>query len=244
MKYPGKAIRLGDPRTGVVAELQKQLDLIGYELKVDGDFGRQTESAVRLFQTRRSLEPDGIVGPITWNAVFGEPQIIVVKPTHKLLGAVTEVAATQVGIKEVGANRGPVEIYLSSVKLPPGKPYCCAFTFWTFMRAAALVGVENPHFQTGHVLTHWKRAPEKAKLLPEQAIDDIKLIVPGSIFIIDHGNDRGHTGIVVSATSRGLVTIEGNTDPSGGRDGDGVYRRTRRFGEINVGYIDYSRTLQ
>jgi len=33
---------------------------------IDGIFGKQTELAVKAFQTVFGLEPDGIVGPITW----------------------------------------------------------------------------------------------------------------------------------------------------------------------------------
>jgi peptidoglycan hydrolase-like protein with peptidoglycan-binding domain len=34
-------------------------------LDVDGDFGPQTELAVKEFQRRVGLDPDGIVGPLT-----------------------------------------------------------------------------------------------------------------------------------------------------------------------------------
>jgi N-acetylmuramoyl-L-alanine amidase len=45
--------------------LQKCLPLI-----VDGIFGRQTYTAVIEFQIAQDLEPDGIVGPITWKEIL------------------------------------------------------------------------------------------------------------------------------------------------------------------------------
>jgi peptidoglycan hydrolase-like protein with peptidoglycan-binding domain len=42
----------------------------GYKfVKVDGKFGQQTLWAVRLFQKRFHIFPDGVVGPRTWNAL-------------------------------------------------------------------------------------------------------------------------------------------------------------------------------
>lgn len=37
---------------------------------VDGDFGAQTETAVKQFQLDLSLHSDGIVGPVTWTALW------------------------------------------------------------------------------------------------------------------------------------------------------------------------------
>ncbi len=37
--------------------------------KIDGDFGEITEAGVKAFQELNDLEPDGIVGPLTWQAL-------------------------------------------------------------------------------------------------------------------------------------------------------------------------------
>ena len=49
--------------------LQTQLNALGANLRVDGVFGDRTFDAVCDFQSSRGLEPDGIVGPKTWEAI-------------------------------------------------------------------------------------------------------------------------------------------------------------------------------
>jgi len=39
-------------------------------VKVDGHYGRETRQAVRVFQGNHGLDVDGIVGPLTWRALF------------------------------------------------------------------------------------------------------------------------------------------------------------------------------
>ncbi len=242
--YPRQALREGDPRTDLVRLVQERLDDLGFELSVDGSFRGATRSAVRVFQTQNGLEPDGVVGKITWGALFGGAAVEVQSPSSPLLSRVLEIASSQVGVRETGGpNRGPqVEAYLASVGLPPGKAYCAAFAYWCFAEAAVKLETKNPAVKTGKVLTHWRMAPIAAKISIEMARDDISLVRPGALFLIDHGNDRGHTGFIAGISPAGLSTIEGNTDASGSREGQGVYARARRFGEINLGYIDYSRT--
>lgn len=55
-----------------VVELQKRLMSLNYPLPkygADGDFGSETESAVRAFQKDNKLDVDGIVGPQTYAAI-------------------------------------------------------------------------------------------------------------------------------------------------------------------------------
>jgi nucleoid-associated protein YgaU len=62
-------------------------------VKVDGDFGPKTEGAVKAWQKKHGLSPDGIVGPKTWNVMFGveddndnnsKPVYYIIKPDDTL----------------------------------------------------------------------------------------------------------------------------------------------------------------
>jgi peptidoglycan hydrolase-like protein with peptidoglycan-binding domain len=64
----------GDAVRGVQEEFQFRAGEPGKGLKVDGIFGQQTDSTVRGFQHALSLDipsvvVDGIVGPVTWQAL-------------------------------------------------------------------------------------------------------------------------------------------------------------------------------
>ena len=67
--YPGFLIRQGD-RNDYVRQIQTCLNnVISAGLATDGVFSQQTLAAVRSFQQSRGLNPDGIVGPLTWGAL-------------------------------------------------------------------------------------------------------------------------------------------------------------------------------
>jgi exopolysaccharide biosynthesis protein len=52
-----------------VKELQRLLNLKGYNVTIDGDFGKHTEGWVKAFQLNNGLVADGIVGNKTWQAL-------------------------------------------------------------------------------------------------------------------------------------------------------------------------------
>ena len=61
-------LRRGD-RGSDVKQLQQALRSVGYELEIDGIFGRITLECVKSFQATHDLDRDGIVGPLTWAAL-------------------------------------------------------------------------------------------------------------------------------------------------------------------------------
>lgn len=65
LSYPGTPVQLGS--RGDAARLVQHV--VG--AKVDGWFGPQSVEALRDWQRSRGLKADGIVGPVTWKAMFG-----------------------------------------------------------------------------------------------------------------------------------------------------------------------------
>lgn len=261
--FPGRLIRQGEESSALVRLIQERLNALGCAsppLDVDGDFGSETEAAVRLFQARTEdasgepLEIDGIVGSLTWEALFGEASISSarVRPSQTpLLAKVLEIARGEIGVCEdpPGSNRGQrVEAYLASTGLDGGYAWCAAFVHWCFERASAELDIDNPCIKTAGVLDHWNKAGRAGmrRIAHAQAEADPQLVQPGMVFIIDTGapGGAGHTGLVERVEGGKLVTIEGNTNEAGGREGIGVFRRNRRkINRINKGFIDYSRVL-
>ena len=143
-----------------------------------------------------------------------------------------EIAATQIGVREHGRNRGPeIDAYNREIGHDSAKahPWCAIFVSAMVKRAADALGVPVPIRLTAGCWT-----------LDEQAPPYMRSSVPaaGAIFLL---NGHRHTGLVESVNADGsCVTIEGNTNPGGAVDGDGVYRRTRARREL-LCFVDLNR---
>ena len=56
-----------DAQGKITRLIQERLNFVGFNLKIDGIFGINTEKAVKKFQNNRNLKVDGIVGKKTWS---------------------------------------------------------------------------------------------------------------------------------------------------------------------------------
>ncbi len=168
------------------------------------------------------------------------------------VGAAADAIAN-VGVQEVGNNAGKaVETYLASC-VPPlgaGAPWCAAFVRYRMKAAATKLGVayDNTFPRSGYTPdwanwarknNRWISASECSDgLIGEKPVSEI--ILPGdlALFYFQQLGRIGHIGIIISASSKGLVTVEGNTSPEPEdadeveRDGDGVYRKRRSWSEL------------
>lgn len=132
---------------------------------------------------------------------------------------VLSVAMSQIGFEEIprGSNWGKhVEKYLRSVNITGPSAWCMAFVYWCVDTAAKESKQINPLFKTGHVLTQWAKVPSKMKVAKPQR---------GDIFIMDFGGGKGHTGFVASVQGDRIMTIEGNSNDEGSREGYEVCRK-------------------
>ena len=137
---------------------------------------------------------------------------------------VLEVAKSQIGVRELtGNNDGvAVEKYLKSVGLGKGYAWCMSLVYWCCKESYPI----NPLVRTGGVLREWN----------ETTLRKVTKPVVGSIFIMDFGQGKGHTGFVTGINGTKITTIEGNTNVGGSRDGIGVFARERNINTIK-GYI-------
>ena len=257
LDYPGFALRTGVVAPSTIRAVQGRLNQVGCgPIPVSGVFDRATQQAVRLLQARsvdgqgQSLKIDGVVGPLTWATLFGAHRIpsLAATPISAFMKATLSVALSQVGVMEdpPGSNRGPkVDEYLKSAGLDPSAgsfAWCAAFVYWSFSQAATRLGTSNPAIRTAGVLDHWKKAGQAGitRLLAGQILDDLSLLKPGLVFVINTGGGRGHMGLVEDFRDDRLITIEGNTNLPGDREGVGVFRRNgRTISDINQGFLSY-----
>jgi len=63
--YPGQPLRLGS-KGEAVKHVQRVIGALP-----DGDYGLATERRVKAWQKQRGMFVDGVVGPVTWKAMFG-----------------------------------------------------------------------------------------------------------------------------------------------------------------------------
>lgn len=106
-----KTLRIGS-RGKDVSSLQSILTRLGFPLRVDGIFGKNTRSAVMRFQQANRLKADGIVGKNTWAAINRQSS-----STDKVMAA-NQSASVQAHLLDFNTTPGsqPDETTTSSSK--------------------------------------------------------------------------------------------------------------------------------
>lgn len=123
------------------------------------------------------------------------------------------------GVTEQGGpNRGPaVERILASTGNPPGDPWCASYVYRV---GSAMMGAAWPLPRTASCDVLLEHARKRGLLREEPR--------PGDVFLVmKHDHDAIHTGFVTGWEGAAFTTLEGNTNPNGGREGYGVFRRRR-----------------
>ncbi|MFN8238630.1 MAG: hypothetical protein U0T77_10720 [Chitinophagales bacterium] len=127
-------------------------------------------------------------------------------------------------MKKTGNNDGKeVEAFLKLVGLSKGNPWCAAYTsgnLYYFSVPNPMSGY-SPNFakQKDIIWSQTLLKSNKVKQMPQ----------PGDCFTLyfAHLGRVGHVGFIVGRSGIYFITIEGNTNDGGSRDGDGVYKRKR-----------------
>ncbi len=136
------------------------------------------------------------------------------------------IARAEVGQREESQNDGArIRVYWRACGFDgylDRLPWCAAFVAWCVKRAAEAdlrCQLSNPPRFAG-VLSwvDWCESNASRVSVANAMPGDIVIFLPSF----------SHIGIVVGrSTGLTLQTVEGNTNDSGGREGDGVYRRER-----------------
>lgn len=139
---------------------------------------------------------------------------------------VIQTATQQLNVIETSKNRSiMIDIYNSNVGVVLGSPWCASFVSYVF----DINHVINPHSAY---------SPDFAKkrdivFIPKKNITPV--IYAGDVFTLYYTNlgRVGHTGIIEGVTKDGfLITIEGNTNNVGSREGDRVMRKKRDINKV------------
>ena len=139
---------------------------------------------------------------------------------------VRKTYTAEIGVRETGFNKGQrVEEYLKAANLAPGNAWCAAFLTWTFKQVGikAVVSGYSPNWFQSNIV--YKRDDNINRNYTPQVGDVFGLYFESKKRI-------AHVGFIDKQEGNYYITVEGNTNEAGSREGDGVYRKRRHIKTI------------
>ena len=193
------------------------------------------KEVVKAVQKLLGVSSDGADGPVTWNAILAK---LSTKEPAASGGSIAEkmvsLAREEIGVSEVdGSNCGPrVDEYKAATWLDADKgwPWCAAFICWLVREA---IEGEDVKFKRPRTAGAW----DFENWATQQSTNGVELRKPtnediktGDIVVFTFS----HIGLAVKdADSSGyVVTIEGNTNGAGSREGGSVLEKKRHVSKI------------
>jgi hypothetical protein len=128
-----------------------------------------------------------------------------------------------------GKNRSPrIDSFNKRTGVPMGSPYCMAGAWCALDDACRKLGLKNPVPPTASSQGFFNNAPSKYRHT------DMLGAIPIAAFGVmqqKSNSSRGHIWVNKASKKSGsktISTLEYNTGPDGGRDGDGAYAKIRK----------------
>jgi hypothetical protein len=135
---------------------------------------------------------------------------------------------SQVGVFESGGNnRGPqVNEYLKSANSKPGNAWCASFVYWVYKQCDSTFKLNSPAWSPS-----WFN--KKYTIYTRGVDKDIKAQSGDVVgYYYQEKNRIAHVGFFYRKTDKYIITVEGNTNEGGSRDGDGVFKKLRPYRTI------------
>lgn len=249
----GTILRNGDEGFDV-RRVQEWINLYRYiepawwvRIAIDEDYGPATETAVQQFQKFRDLTVDGEVGSETFTELtrtLASAFVILKSSNDKLRQLIIDYANRHlINVpRELQSNTGPwVRAYMDGNE---GRnwPWCMGFAQTILDQACSTLGKDFtdlvPHTYSCDVVL--ESALDNDNLLRNTDLrKDASKVNKGDLFLImKHARDAVHVGIIEQINDNGtFVTIEGNTNDEGSREGFEVCRRIRNYQKQNIDVV-------
>jgi len=193
------------------------------------------KEVVKAVQKILGVSADGQDGPVTWNAILSEISSKKdVMNGKDIPQKMVLLAREEIGVSEVdGSNCGPrVDEYKAATWLDSEKgwPWCAAFICWLVREAIKEeeVGFKRPQTAGAWDFENWAKKEVANDIdLRKPTNEDIKA---GDIVIFTFS----HIGLAVKDidSSGYVMTIEGNTNGAGSREGGSVLEKKRHVSKI------------
>ena len=147
------------------------------------------------------------------------------------------IAKSQVGVVENPSNWGrDVSAYLRSVGIRFPAAWCGAYVHWCYMMYSCDIDFRS--LKLGYV-PNWSKGEMTQYVVWDKRTSDVKIqdfeFQPGDLCTIYFNNLKreAHIFMVIEKRNGQLITIEGNTNDGGSRDGYGVFIRQRSLSSVH-----------